>query len=1038
MVGTDVDFSGFPIGKAVYNMPPETRSRFLFGPPPRAAEVQTSSAADQFSTDMRGDSFVRQYEGKNTHIRSVLIHKILDDDCYAFKVLLPIQPLPDGKELRVSILKFNDHALDEVPETGTVRVTTSKFIEWRSGLTRRGLGFHMEDGFAMTAPGVLSYFMSIQQITNATTDAMSLEVFSAIMGSQPAGQERLAFYNPTSLQFMNSTERIIQYRMSLFGLLTKSPSGLNQLIHVTHEVFKKRSVEADTMILPNGTRHVMAMQTTQQTFAVTGMRLDSNYSSTREYVYTVSGIDIFESPLITMGDGNGGTGAIKDDVLLHHTQQGDVYRLPFKQVLQNALSAPKLWRASMQSTSIYSNEDDRFMTLTMKDMLPKMGIWGPNGTMLRPIGEALFISSDPNIGSFIGKSEGGQMVRDMARFIVDAEIKNFDTDVATSFPANTKAQRAADAPTYTQGRRRPRSSNAAGGMLTMNASSSSSDDDDTDPIERYAARPRQSPYVSTESLTLYDSPETKDMDEAGFKSLKAMSSDPAAQLVSTWGTGTPPSRDQLLEFHSVLSESKVVAPAVLEAARRILRSKDAQIMVYAQFAVGDTIDAKTPHDILAIVFRGKPKFAGYPTTGSLHLTRVKEGVVSNRNADRYPDLNNRIPGYYLSMSELIPRFLKESKAGAAAGADDGHIANMDNFEKLAKAMDMYLHNPRVVASARVDTLNQIVARLAAPGSEKGAYQLFKAAAGRHAAFQPEGDSKELADKVAEAYKNMDKDAPAVEDTPTGKVINALFKIPLTLKGFQFLLERNIPAPLGVRIMRPYVEWLTGTAIVMKKGLQTGFTAFGNGDFQLGNDTHRKVLHGNFTCEMGVLVMRPENIILLPDVLIKEYANRGGGVRPFDLNDPQSTAAHDGTSVIDNDAMQPGAGPKYSTFFVPLLPNEEDLRNITDMTGYLCGEDPKSRDYTVARAFCDAWNISHRPDYFGNGSTFVQQQPNTLLVQGVQTFPCFDGGAIKMHGVKRQYDGWWTDAHTFDGCLANRCGRKGGLPGTSIPVSISSR
>lgn len=1059
----NVDFSRFPAGEELMALSADQRRTILFGEPRvDRTDQKTTTVGDEYSSDMRGDAFVRQYEGTNARIRSVIVDSITNDNCYMFKVILPIRPLPEGKVIKVTVLHFNNHSLDNVPETGTVRVTTNKFIEWKSGIERKGLGFQMEDGFAMTPIGVLTYLMSIEQISNATKEAMVLEGFSHILNSQPSAHEHLAFYNPTALTNLQTPERVVQYMLSIFGVLTKTALGLNRLIHMASDIFQRRGIVADTIILPNGTRHVLAMQTTQQTFAVTGITQQQLYAGVEHYVTTINGYDIFESPLITLGDTDKNSNNAKEDVLVGNMHQGDKYTLPFPFVMRQALINPPEWRSSMQSTEIYSCDDDRWMPMYMKDLLPKMGIWDAQGTNLAPIGEALFQSGGTSIGMYITScSKDNQLIRDYARFIVKsrgsaeeltkfindcnskgkAENANSDTDLLGAVSDAKRPGRVAHDAGATIGPTGLRRREYIPGRQIRMSDPSDNDDDDDDDLFAAQSNRQRSQFVPTDTLTLWDASDVKELDPAAIAALAKATGDPIAQLVVSMDSRNPPTRIQLLEILRAIND-KTVSVLAADALRRCFKSTEAQLLVYQRFA-GDNSNSTAPYDILAFIFRGKPRFTRHPTTGSVHLTRLNEGVLDQKGGNRYPHLNARIPGYYLSMrAEIIKRSAggkKQPQVPDAAASD-----NLIAFDRFCSAIDTFLADPATIAHAAEtrDALNRIIARIASAGTIETAHAIYLVAVKHTKAFTQEGGKDEIATldtAVATQYKAMNSETQtsAVGETnaDTLKVIKALFNLPLTLGAFQFLIHENIPVPLGIRFARPYVEWRTGKVIVMKKGIETGQTVFGAADMQLGNDTHRKVLNGNFTCEMGALITRPANILIMHDALVKEYGRRGGGVVCFDLNDPESTQAHEGTSTGDNDSVNTG---KYSILLAPLMAHEEDARNITDSTGFLPGEDQNKPDFAVAKAFRDAWHLAHRSQYFSTGSSFMQPQANTLLVQGPQWYPIFSGGKLEQRGHLKHYDGWWSATETFDGCIPNRTGMKGGLQGVAIPVSLSHR
>lgn len=59
-------------------------------------------------------------------------------------------------------------------------------------------------------------------------------------------------------------------------------------------------------------------------------------------------------------------------------------------------------------------------------------------------------------------------------------------------------------------------------------------------------------------------------------------------------------------------------------------------------------------------------------------------------------------------------------------------------------------------------------------------------------------------------------------------------------------EAGILTPFGAFLFRPFQSFSMGSGIIMKAGNETGFTAVGNSDFQLGDNVTNKTHLGHFT------------------------------------------------------------------------------------------------------------------------------------------------------------------------------------------------
>jgi len=72
------------------------------------------------------------------------------------------------------------------------------------------------------------------------------------------------------------------------------------------------------------------------------------------------------------------------------------------------------------------------------------------------------------------------------------------------------------------------------------------------------------------------------------------------------------------------------------------------------------------------------------------------------------------------------------------------------------------------------------------------------------------------------------------------ILDKYFDVPLTIKAITSLDEQGVVTPFGAYIFRPFQSFSMGSAIVMRSGNDTGFTAVGNSDFTLGDNATNKV------------------------------------------------------------------------------------------------------------------------------------------------------------------------------------------------------
>ena len=77
------------------------------------------------------------------------------------------------------------------------------------------------------------------------------------------------------------------------------------------------------------------------------------------------------------------------------------------------------------------------------------------------------------------------------------------------------------------------------------------------------------------------------------------------------------------------------------------------------------------------------------------------------------------------------------------------------------------------------------------------------------------------------------------------------------------------------VARPFRTYHMASAIYLKRGLETGMTAHGHHDFQLSDDTLRKIHIGHYTFWHKSVVKQPKNICIAEDIFARGYVQGEG-------------------------------------------------------------------------------------------------------------------------------------------------------------------
>ena len=88
------------------------------------------------------------------------------------------------------------------------------------------------------------------------------------------------------------------------------------------------------------------------------------------------------------------------------------------------------------------------------------------------------------------------------------------------------------------------------------------------------------------------------------------------------------------------------------------------------------------------------------------------------------------------------------------------------------------------------------------------------------------------------------------------------------------------APFRVLLVRPFQTYDMASAILLKRGLETGMTAHGHHDFMLSDDVIHKVHIGHYTFYHKSIIKQPKNITIAEDIFARNYVS-GEGTSIYD-------------------------------------------------------------------------------------------------------------------------------------------------------------
>jgi hypothetical protein len=96
------------------------------------------------------------------------------------------------------------------------------------------------------------------------------------------------------------------------------------------------------------------------------------------------------------------------------------------------------------------------------------------------------------------------------------------------------------------------------------------------------------------------------------------------------------------------------------------------------------------------------------------------------------------------------------------------------------------------------------------------------------------------------------------------------------ESFGQMYKNNVPPPIGFLLADPFIRIETSPLVLISPSQETGFLSYALPDFSEGKDEDRKMVNFSLTFHMGAIVMRPENILIMPDCVFEGYYGGGDG------------------------------------------------------------------------------------------------------------------------------------------------------------------
>lgn len=980
-----------------------------FGPMPRD---YTNDPYHDYDTENRTMPELWR-QSASAYITKLIIKRIDSTEDIFTREILPWGVYDGGNQVRVEQIVFNPHLLDEQPEQTVPRVITQTYESWTQNLPRMAIGFQMEDGFAMSSKGIRDYGYHQVQMSNAVVMSAQLKCIYALMENKGAESWWEAYGVPYNRRALRN---LFEYETRMWGILSKK-RGYQLMIKMARNIFADRNVVPDTLLLPQGAVDDYRVQhlpeTTYQNQGPTGLARSEGQGEIPSQ--TPGGMKVVEVPRYPMDEHNQ-----PEDVFARLRTIGEFFQRTHAHHME---CSPEDYRTALLSYTALDSNTDQMSITPFREHLENSPLFLPEGKLSPQCGRPFFLAKAGNTRT------------------VDEYLKNVKVD--KKFYATLKIA-------HRDNRSGNFRNNDKGSFLDT------FDPKNWDQDKRAHGAPQK-----WETLAFDDGHDDMDMDafEDPFDRLsrnrnqkKDQTKDPQKirdavhrVMATSQSTLRPRGRAATSVRHGPSAES------LYEEAHAISNEKERQAILkkqnhrlYPFVLVDEIVNGRRPIGELESRF---PRFNGKTQQCILDLGRM----VGSDDLDEYQQAFvdfTRTASVSNPTTDSVHNF-SASRAASAFLASVGSEETVNLVDDVAPsgAPEQTQRTHHIVALA-LAALEELGVSLPRQFTETVAKSQLVAALNETERFNQE-PVEVVAEAVARVLGNYVSDASGLlklrDDELAEAIANELdgksadkggwrYKIldqqkyeeffaempvtALTRDHFLFFCDHDIWMPIAGLDFRPHIEYEMSSAIMLKRGAETGQCLKNFVNFQLSHDGQRKMLFGHLSLYLGAIIYENRNILNLPNVIARAYI-QGGALRYF--------------KPFEEDDLRIYQSGKFtgfrSMFAIPLYPDEVVNRSNMDITGMFPEDlqafdhdnEPGKFHYSSAPYMIHVW-----PWKFGPQQTYIQNHfdrrlgsVNTRVFQGHQKIPICKGAVIEMQGGEVFGSGHWPCSYA--GVVADRCG-----------------
>ena len=207
-------------------------------------------------------------------------------------------------------------------------------------------------------------------------------------------------------------------------------------------------------------------------------------------------------------------------------------------------------------------------------------------------------------------------------------------------------------------------------------------------------------------------------------------------------------------------------------------------------------------------------------------------------------------------------------------------------------------------------------------------------------------------------------------------------------------KNRIYANSTVLLLRPFQTYNMASGVLIKGGLDTGFTAHGHHDFQLTDDVIHKVHIGHYTFYHKSIIKQPKNMIIAHDIFAHSYVGGEGTsfFRPEGYNE-NAPIAGVGPHTFKVDARNDRFHSSLIPILIPAIGANSKVQNPLDITGKYSAQTLDASNTQMpddVEHYHNASNVSAKLGFnylqnYGSAEAFLSplRHLNTMCFQGYQ-------------------------------------------------------